>query len=126
MDIWLDSGLSWAKVLDGTKVADMYLEGVDQFNGWFQSSLLTSVAIRNKAPFRSIYVHGFAVDEKGKKMSKSLGNVMDPLVIVKGKKGQKPYGIDVLRKGMFYMLSIFNLSILFVGGGLLVMLTKQL
>lgn len=102
MDIWLDSGLSWAKVLEGTKVADLYLEGSDQFTGWFQSSLLTSVALRNKAPFKSIYIHGFAVDENGNKMSKSLGNVIDPEEIIVGKKGQKPYGIDVLRKGMFY------------------------
>lgn len=98
MDIWLDSGISWANVLDGTKVADLYLEGSDQFKGWFQSSLLTSVALRNKAPFKSIYIHGFAVDEKGNKMSKSLGNVIDPVEIINGKKGQKPYGIDVLRK----------------------------
>lgn len=98
MDIWLDSGLSWANVLDGRKVADLYLEGSDQFKGWFQSSLLTSVALRNKAPFKSIYIHGFAVDENGNKMSKSLGNVIDPLEIMKGNKYHKPYGIDVLRK----------------------------
>lgn len=101
MDIWLDSGLSWAKVLEGTKVADLYLEGSDQFTGWFQSSLLTSVALRNKTPFKSIYIHGFAVDENGNKMSKSLGNVVDPVEIVVGKKGQNPYGIDVLRQGSF-------------------------
>lgn len=101
MDIWLDSGLSWANVLEGRKVADLYLEGSDQFTGWFQSSLLTSVALRNKAPFKCIYVHGFAVDEKGNKMSKSLGNVIDPMEIISGKKGQKPYGIDVLRKDRF-------------------------
>lgn len=104
MDIWLDSGLSWAKVLDGPKVANMYLEGYDQFAGWFQSSLLTSVAIRNKAPFKSLYVHGFAVDENGNKMSKSLGNVIDPAHIIAGKKGQKPYGIDVLRQDTTFSL----------------------
>lgn len=114
MDIWLDSGLSWAKVLEGPKVADLYLEGSDQFAGWFQSSLLTSIAIRNKTPFKSIYVHGFAVDEKGIKMSKSLGNVIDPMEIVAGKKGQKPYGIDVLRKGWFCIDVIYNLFDLFL------------
>nr|XP_023028267.1 isoleucine--tRNA ligase, mitochondrial-like [Leptinotarsa decemlineata] len=97
MDIWLDSGLSWAKVLEGEKVADMYLEGVDQLTGWFQSSLLTSVALRNKAPYRSLYVHGFAVDQNGTKMSKSIGNVVNPVHIKDGKKGQKPYGVDTLR-----------------------------
>ena len=75
----------------------MYLEGVDQFTGWFQSSLITSVALRDKAPYKAIYVHGFVVDEKGMKMSKSVGNVIDPLDIVKGTKNQKPYGIDTLR-----------------------------
>lgn len=78
-------------------MADMYLEGVDQLTGWFQSSLLTSVAIRNKAPYKNLYVHGFVVDEKGNKMSKSLGNVVDPTEIVKGGKKIKPYGVDVLR-----------------------------
>ncbi|KAJ8948755.1 hypothetical protein NQ318_017924 [Aromia moschata] len=98
MDIWFDSGISWAKVLEGEKVADLYLEGVDQFNGWFHASLLTSVALRDKAPYKSVYVHGFAVDEKGEKMSKSLGNVIDPVDIVRGKEGAKhAYGIDVLR-----------------------------
>ncbi|CAH0545878.1 unnamed protein product [Brassicogethes aeneus] len=97
LDIWFDSGTTWSKVLDGRKVADLYLEGVDQFTGWFQSSLLTSVAIRDKAPYKSIYVHGFAVDENGSKMSKSVGNVVDPLEIVKGGKKNKPYGVDVLR-----------------------------
>ncbi|CAH0545879.1 unnamed protein product [Brassicogethes aeneus] len=98
LDIWFDSGTTWSKVLDGRKVADLYLEGVDQFTGWFQSSLLTSVAIRDKAPYKSIYVHGFAVDENGSKMSKSVGNVVEPLEILKGGKKNKPYGVDVLRQ----------------------------
>ncbi|KAJ8969178.1 hypothetical protein NQ314_001881 [Rhamnusium bicolor] len=97
MDIWFDSGISWAKVLDGTKVADMYLEGTDQFTGWFQSALLTSVALRDKAPYKTIYVHGFAVDENGNKMSKSVGNVINPIDITNGKHGKKPYGVDTLR-----------------------------
>ncbi|KAJ8925130.1 hypothetical protein NQ315_001312 [Exocentrus adspersus] len=97
MDIWFDSGISWAKVLEGAKVADMYLEGVDQFTGWFQSSLLTSVALRDKAPYKTVYVHGFAVDETGAKMSKSLGNVVDPTLITDGGEGRRAYGVDTLR-----------------------------
>lgn len=75
----------------------MYLEGVDQFTGWFQSSLLTSVALRDKAPYKTIYVHGFVVDENDKKMSKSLGNVLDPCEVAYGSKKGKPFGIDTLR-----------------------------
>uniref|UniRef100_A0A8C2WTD2 isoleucine--tRNA ligase n=1 Tax=Cyclopterus lumpus TaxID=8103 RepID=A0A8C2WTD2_CYCLU len=97
LDIWFDSGASWAAVLEGT--ADAYVEGKDQIGGWFQSSLLTSVAVRNKAPYKSLVVHGFAVSEKGEKMSKSLGNVVDPDVVING--GKDPsvpaYGADVLR-----------------------------
>lgn len=97
MDIWFDSGLSWSSVLPHKQVADLYLEGVDQFTGWFQSSLLTSTALRNKSPYETIYVHGFAVDENGKKMSKSLGNVINPQDIMMGTKQHKAYGVDALR-----------------------------
>ncbi|KAK9700486.1 Anticodon-binding domain of tRNA ligase [Popillia japonica] len=97
LDIWFDSGLSWSSVLPNKQVADMYLEGVDQFTGWFQSSLLTSTALRNKAPYKTIYIHGFAVDADGKKMSKSLGNVINPQDIILGTKNHKAYGIDSLR-----------------------------
>lgn len=97
MDIWFDSGISWSYALSNEKVADLYLEGSDQLNGWFYSSLITSVAKRNKGPFKKIYVHGFAVDDKGIKMSKSLGNVVNPVDITVGTNGVKPYGIDVLR-----------------------------
>ncbi|XP_075233229.1 isoleucyl-tRNA synthetase, mitochondrial isoform X2 [Lycorma delicatula] len=100
LDIWLDSGLSWSYVLDDNQIADMYLEGVDQLTGWFQSSLITSVALRGKAPYKTIFVHGYAVDDKGHKMSKSIGNVINPQDIVYGgpdRKKQPPYGIDVLR-----------------------------
>ncbi|XP_037939723.1 isoleucine--tRNA ligase, mitochondrial-like [Teleopsis dalmanni] len=90
-DIWFDSGSTWSSVLKQQKVADVYLEGYDQFTGWFQSSLLTSVAARNCAPYKSIFVHGFTVDEKGNKMSKSIGNVISPKEIT------KKYGVDVLR-----------------------------
>uniref|UniRef100_A0A182JQD0 isoleucine--tRNA ligase n=1 Tax=Anopheles christyi TaxID=43041 RepID=A0A182JQD0_9DIPT len=91
LDIWFDSGVSWLTVLGKDRVADLYLEGVDQFTGWFQSSLLTSVAARGQAPYKAIFVHGFAVDENGMKMSKSLGNVICPQQIA------KQYGCDALR-----------------------------
>ena len=74
------------KKLNSLPVADMYLEGKDQFNGWFQSSLLTSVALRGEAPYRNVMVHGFCVADDGRKMSKSLGNVVDPMVVVNGGK----------------------------------------
>lgn len=91
LDIWFDSGISWSYALDNEKVADLYLEGIDQFTGWFQSSLMTSVGIRDIAPYKNIFVHGFAVDENGKKMSKSVGNVISPDMIV------KKYGTDAMR-----------------------------
>ncbi|XP_071327199.1 isoleucine--tRNA ligase, mitochondrial isoform X4 [Trachinotus anak] len=100
LDIWFDSGASWAAVLEESDPrADAYVEGKDQIGGWFQSSLLTSVAVRNKAPYKSLVVHGFAVSEKGEKMSKSLGNVVDPDTVING--GKDPdmpaYGADALR-----------------------------
>ncbi|KAH8364194.1 hypothetical protein KR084_003491 [Drosophila pseudotakahashii] len=91
LDIWFDSGSTWSAVLKGDKVADLYLEGYDQFTGWFQSSLLMSIAARGVAPYKSLFVHGFTVDEKGYKMSKSLGNVISPKQIT------KKYGTDALR-----------------------------
>ncbi|XP_055585708.1 isoleucine--tRNA ligase, mitochondrial [Uranotaenia lowii] len=91
LDIWFDSGASWLSVLGKARTADLYLEGLDQFTGWFQSSLLTSVASQNRAPYKSIFVHGFAVDENGMKMSKSLGNIISPKDII------KQYGCDTLR-----------------------------
>lgn len=91
MDIWFDSGISWSYALDGQKVADLYLEGIDQFTGWFQSSLMTSIAVRNQSPYKSLFVHGFAVDEKGHKMSKSLGNIIVPKDII------AKYGCDAIR-----------------------------
>lgn len=85
MDVWLDSGVAWHTIQshlnEGFKTADVILEGVDQFRGWFQSSLLTSMAINNQAPFKQILVHGFAVDDEGRKMSKSIGNVTVPDVV---------------------------------------------
>ncbi|KAM4861959.1 LOW QUALITY PROTEIN: isoleucine--tRNA ligase, mitochondrial [Thomomys bottae] len=101
LDIWFESGTSWSYVLPGTdQRADLYLEGKDQLGGWFQSSLLTSVATRKKVPFKTVVVHGFTLGEKGEKMSKSLGNVIDPDVIINGGQDQStqpPYGADVLR-----------------------------
>ncbi|KAK7595517.1 hypothetical protein V9T40_013342 [Parthenolecanium corni] len=97
LDIWFDSGISWSEVLDTNQIADLYVEGVDQCRGWFQSSLLTSVGIRNIAPYKGIFIHGFAVDENGHKMSKSVGNVVEPSNIIEGNKKYPPSGIDVLR-----------------------------
>ncbi|WP_026079850.1 isoleucine--tRNA ligase [Spirulina subsalsa] len=104
MDVWFDSGSSWAAVADQRGElkypVEMYLEGSDQHRGWFQSSLLTSVAVNGHAPYKTVLTHGFALDEKGYKMSKSLGNVVDPNIIINGGKNQKqdpPYGADVLR-----------------------------
>lgn len=104
MDVWFDSGSSWAAVSSQREnlsyPADLYLEGSDQHRGWFQSSLLTSVAVNGQAPYQRVLTHGFALDEKGRKMSKSLGNVVDPMVIIEGGKNQKQepaYGADVLR-----------------------------
>ncbi|XP_055879127.1 isoleucine--tRNA ligase, mitochondrial-like isoform X2 [Biomphalaria glabrata] len=101
LDIWFDSGVSWASVLqESNGKADVYLEGIDQFKGWFQTSLLTSVAVRGEAPYRQIITHGFTTDEEGKKMSKSVGNVVDPEEVIFGGKDKKKnpsYGVDVLR-----------------------------
>lgn len=104
MDVWFDSGSSWAGVASTRDElaypADMYLEGSDQHRGWFQSSLLTSVAVNDQAPYKTVLTHGFVLDEKGFKMSKSLGNVIDPLYVIEGgnnKKLEPAYGADVLR-----------------------------
>jgi isoleucyl-tRNA synthetase len=95
MDVWVDSGLMH-HCLSATRdevgfPADLYLEGSDQHRGWFQSSLLTSVAMHRKAPYRAVLTHGFTVDEKGRKMSKSLGNVVAPQKVL------NTLGADVLR-----------------------------
>ena len=104
MDVWFDSGSSWAAVADQREAlkypVDLYLEGSDQHRGWFQSSLLTSVATHGCAPYKTVLTHGFALDEKGRKMSKSIGNVVDPYEIIEGGKNKKqdpPYGADVMR-----------------------------
>ena len=104
MDVWFDSGSSWNAVANArpelSYPADMYLEGSDQHRGWFQSSLLTSVAANGIAPYKTVLTHGFVLDEQGRKMSKSLGNVIDPNVIINGGKDHKKepaYGVDVIR-----------------------------
>ncbi|ELR12836.1 isoleucine-tRNA ligase [Acanthamoeba castellanii str. Neff] len=100
MDVWLDSGVSWHSVLHNRELpfpADMYLEGSDQHRGWFQSSLITSVALTGKAPYRAVLTHGFVLDEHGRKMSKSLGNTIDPVALVNGDEKKAGCGVDVLR-----------------------------
>jgi isoleucyl-tRNA synthetase len=86
LDVWLDSGISHYAVLEQNPAlgipADLYLEGSDQHRGWFQSSLLTSIAMHGQPPMSSLFTHGFVVDEKGHKMSKSLGNVIAPQELI--------------------------------------------
>jgi isoleucyl-tRNA synthetase len=95
LDVWFDSGVSHAAVMEKDErlswPADMYLEGSDQHRGWFQSSLIASVGTMNRAPYRSVLTHGFVVDGQGKKMSKSLGNVVAPQDII------KKNGAEILR-----------------------------
>ncbi len=93
LDVWFDSGCSHASVVRpmGFSKADMYLEGSDQHRGWFQASLLESVGSYGEAPYKAVLTHGFTVDEKGRKMSKSLGNVVSPQEII------DRYGADLLR-----------------------------
>ncbi|HET7522152.1 MAG TPA: isoleucine--tRNA ligase [Bacillales bacterium] len=95
MDVWFDSGSSHQAVLkerdDLDRPAEMYLEGSDQYRGWFNSSLSTAVAVTGKAPYKQILSHGFALDGEGRKMSKSVGNVIDPIKVM------KQLGADIIR-----------------------------
>jgi isoleucyl-tRNA synthetase len=93
LDVWFDSGSSHAFVLRtrGIEKADLYLEGSDQHRGWFQASLLESCASYGSAPYKGVLTHGFTVDEQGRKMSKSLGNVIAPQEVI------EQYGADILR-----------------------------
>lgn len=95
LDVWFDSGVTHAAVLEQREElsvpADLYLEGSDQHRGWFQSSMLTSVGARGKAPYKTVLTHGFTVDGEGKKMSKSLGNTVSPQDVV------NKLGADILR-----------------------------
>ncbi len=95
MDVWFDSGSTWAAVADEREnlgyPADLYLEGGDQYRGWFQSSMLTSIAINGVAPYKQIVTHGWTVDGEGKVMHKSLGNAISPDDVL------KEYGADIFR-----------------------------
>ncbi|MGO2010673.1 MAG: isoleucine--tRNA ligase [Pseudoalteromonas sp.] len=95
LDVWFDSGVTHACVVDAREElngpADLYLEGSDQHRGWFMSSMMTSVAINGHAPYRQVLTHGFTVDENGRKMSKSLGNVISPQNVM------NKLGADILR-----------------------------
>ncbi len=97
LDVWFDSGSTHSFVLrdreDGAPdgIADVYLEGTDQHRGWFQSSLLQASATKGRAPYRNVVTHGFTLDEKGMKMSKSLGNTIVPAKVI------EQYGADILR-----------------------------
>ena len=95
LDVWFDSGVSWAAVVEAdpdlTLPADLYLEGSDQHRGWFHSSLLTCVGTRGHAPYKGVLTHGFVVDGDGRKMSKSLGNVIAPQEVM------DKYGAEILR-----------------------------
>lgn len=89
LDVWFDSGSS--HMLLGDKISDVYLEGNDQYRGWFNSSLITSYVVNGRAPYKTVITHGMALDGKGNKMSKSIGNTVDPLDII------NVYGADILR-----------------------------
>ena len=97
LDVWFDSGSTWNSVLKsrnydaGKYQADLYVEGSDQHRGWFQSSMFLSCAIKHKAPYKAVVTHGFTVDDKGEKMSKSKGNVIAPEKVL------KEYGSEILR-----------------------------
>ncbi|MBI4054681.1 MAG: isoleucine--tRNA ligase [Elusimicrobia bacterium] len=92
LDVWVDSGCSWLSVLkEGTFPADLYLEGSDQHRGWFQSSLVLSYALQERAPYRTVLTHGFVLDDQGRAMHKSLGNVVSPQTVV------ERWGADLLR-----------------------------
>jgi isoleucyl-tRNA synthetase len=95
LDVWFDSGVSHAAVLEDSPAlrspADLYLEGSDQHRGWFHSSLLESVGTRGSAPYKSVLTHGFVLDGQGRKMSKSMGNVVAPEDVI------KKFGADILR-----------------------------
>jgi isoleucyl-tRNA synthetase len=96
LDVWFESGATHAYVLEGQMglkdvQADLYLEGSDQHRGWFQSSLIESVGTRGRAPYKAVATHGFTLDEQGRKMSKSLGNTVEPAQVL------KEYGADILR-----------------------------
>ena len=95
LDVWFDSGVTHAAILESRDElqvpADLYLEGSDQHRGWFQSSLVSAIALRGEAPYRGVLTHGFTVDGEGRKMSKSMGNVIAPQTVM------KTLGADIIR-----------------------------
>ena len=90
LDVWFDSGSSHSLISNNQK-SDIYIEGNDQYRGWFSSSLITSVILKKQSPYKKVITHGFVTDKKGNKMSKSIGNVISPLEIT------EKYGLDILR-----------------------------
>lgn len=103
LDVWLDSGVSWYAVCKnriGTYPVDLYLEGSDQHRGWFQTSLIPSMALNNIPPYKTVLTHGFVLDEQGRAMHKSLGNVVSPFEVI------KKYGAEILR--LWVALSDYN------------------
>ena len=103
LDVWLDSGVSWYNVCKNREnryPADLYLEGSDQHRGWFQTSLIPSVALNSVAPYKTVLTHGFVLDENGRAMHKSLGNVVSPQEVI------KKYGAEILR--LWVALSNWN------------------
>ena len=94
LDVWMDSGISWFSVLESNEEkppADLYLEGSDQHRGWFQTSIITSCALNNQAPYKAVYTNGWVLDDQGRAMHKSLGNVVSPQNVVRS------WGADILR-----------------------------
>ena len=122
LDVWFDSGSTWNAVLNsddydaGEYSANMYLEGSDQHRGWFQSSLLLSCAVNEKAPYKSVLTHGFTVDKNGEKMSKSKGNVIAPDAVA------KEFGVEILR--LWVSLSDYS-SDLKIGDDILKQVAEQ-
>ncbi|GAA5926472.1 hypothetical protein JCM10213_002362 [Rhodosporidiobolus nylandii] len=132
MDVWFDSGCSWTLLRElglrregeDASLADLYFEGSDQHRGWFQSSLLTAVSTTKegeqpRAPYRDVVTHGMVLDEKGRKMSKSLGNILSPSVVIQGgkdKKLQPAYGTDLLR---IWVASVDSSRDVLIGPGIL-------
>lgn len=122
LDVWFDSGSTWNAVLNsgdydaGEYSASMYLEGSDQHRGWFQSSLLLSCAVNEKAPYKSVLTHGFTVDKNGEKMSKSKGNVIAPDAVA------KEFGVEILR--LWVSLSDYS-SDLKIGNDILKQVAEQ-
>ncbi|BGP46250.1 isoleucine-tRNA ligase [Rhodotorula kratochvilovae] len=130
MDVWFDSGCSWTLLREeglrgvDEPPADVYFEGSDQHRGWFQSSLLTKVSSAREgdepqAPYRDVVTHGMVLDDKGRKMSKSLGNILSPSVVIQGGKDKKrdpAYGTDLLR---VWVASVDSSRDVLIGPGIL-------